>query len=83
MRKKTSEKKNQQLRIVLVGTYKGDQLTRWPGWYCWPLGKDDFNAEAQRRGEKNSHGDTEAQGGDKKNLCGSASLREFSHARYP
>ena len=39
-------------RIVLVGTYKGDQLAGWPGWYCWPLGKDDFNAEPQRRGEK-------------------------------
>ena len=21
-------------RIVLVGTYKGDQLTQWRGWYC-------------------------------------------------
>ncbi|MBQ9727255.1 MAG: hypothetical protein IJV65_07105 [Kiritimatiellae bacterium] len=41
-------------RIVLVGTYKGGQLKDWPGLYCWPLGKDDFNAEAQRRGEKNS-----------------------------
>lgn len=28
--------------IVLVGTYKSDQLDRWPGWYCWPLGKDDL-----------------------------------------
>ena len=25
-------------RIVLVGTYKGDQLTKWRGWYNWPLG---------------------------------------------
>ena len=25
-------------RIVLVGTYKGDQLTRWRGWYNYPLG---------------------------------------------
>ena len=24
-------------RIVLVGTYRGDQLKDWPGWYCWPL----------------------------------------------
>ena len=39
-------------RVVLVGTYKGDQLVDWPGWYCWPLRKDDFNAEPQRRGEK-------------------------------
>ena len=39
-------------RVVLVGTYTGDQLVDWPGWYCWPLRKDDFNAEPQRRGEK-------------------------------
>ena len=26
-------------RVVLVGTYKGDQLKDWPGWYCWPLDK--------------------------------------------
>ena len=24
-------------RVVLVGTYRGDQLKDWPGWYCWPL----------------------------------------------
>jgi hypothetical protein len=24
-------------RVVLVGTYKGDQLEKWRGWYCWPL----------------------------------------------
>jgi len=24
-------------RIVLVGTYRGDQLKDWPGWYCWPI----------------------------------------------
>ena len=23
--------------VVLVGTYRGDQLKDWPGWYCWPL----------------------------------------------
>ena len=27
-------------RVVLVGTYRGDQLKDWPGWYCWPLDKD-------------------------------------------
>ena len=26
-------------RVVLVGTYRGDQLKDWPGWYCWPLDK--------------------------------------------
>ena len=25
--------------VVLVGTYRGDQLKDWPGWYCWPLYK--------------------------------------------
>ena len=29
-------------RVVLVGTYKGDQLTRWRGWYCWPISADDL-----------------------------------------
>ena len=29
-------------RTVLVGTYKDDQLKNWPGWYCWPLEKDDL-----------------------------------------
>ena len=24
-------------RIVLVGTYKGDQLTKWRGWYNYPV----------------------------------------------
>ena len=23
--------------IVLVGTYKGDQLTDWRGWYSYPI----------------------------------------------
>ena len=36
-------------RIVLVGTYKGDQLTKWRGWYNYPISDDDFNAETQRR----------------------------------
>ena len=27
-------------RVVLVGTYRGDQLKDWPGWYCWPLDKE-------------------------------------------
>ena len=35
-------------RVVLVGTYKGNQLTCWRGWYNWPVSDVDFNAEAQR-----------------------------------
>ena len=33
-------------RIVLVGTYKGDQLTKWQGWYNYPIsGGDKISAE--------------------------------------
>lgn len=33
-------------RIVLVGTYKGDQLTKWRGWYNYPISdKDKINPE--------------------------------------
>lgn len=28
-------------RCVLVGTYKGDQLTKWRGWYNYPISDDD------------------------------------------
>ena len=28
-------------RCVLVGTYKGDQLTKWRGWYNYPISEDD------------------------------------------
>ena len=27
-------------KVVLVGTYRGDQLVRWRGWYCWPMAAD-------------------------------------------
>ena len=30
-------------RIVLVGTYKGDQLTNWRGWYNYPISDSDFS----------------------------------------
>ena len=30
-------------RIVLVGTYKGDQLTKWRGWYNYPISDGDFS----------------------------------------
>ena len=28
-------------RVILVGTYKGNQLTSWPGWYNWPISDGD------------------------------------------
>ena len=28
-------------RVVLVGTYKGDQLSRWRGWYNYPITDND------------------------------------------
>ena len=28
-------------RVVLVGTYKGDQLIKWRGWYNYPISDDD------------------------------------------
>ena len=42
MRMKTGKQTNTadgaaRRRVVLVGTYRGDQLKAWPGWYCWPL----------------------------------------------
>lgn len=33
-------------RIVLVGTYKGDQLAKWRGWYNYPVSGADQIAEA-------------------------------------
>lgn len=30
-------------RVVLVGTYKGDQLAKWRGWYNYPLSDNDEN----------------------------------------
>ncbi len=39
-------KKNTELWCVLVGTYKGDQLTRWRGWYNYPISdKDNISAD--------------------------------------
>lgn len=37
-KKETIEKMK---RCVLVGTYKGDQLTEWRGWYNYPISDDD------------------------------------------
>jgi site-specific DNA-methyltransferase (adenine-specific) len=35
-----------QARIVLVGTYKGNQLENWPTWYCWPLDAEEAPPKA-------------------------------------
>lgn len=36
----------QPARVVLVGTYKGNQLTKWSGWYNYPLlDKDTIGAD--------------------------------------
>ena len=32
---------NSLSRVILVGTYKGNQLTNWQGWYCYPIFKED------------------------------------------
>ena len=30
-------------RVVLVGTYRGDQLAKWRGWYNYPISDSDFS----------------------------------------
>ena len=37
------EKKSGGGKVVLVGTYKGDQLTKWRGWYNYPISDSDFS----------------------------------------
>ena len=42
MAEKLSKKKAREAatgRVVLVATYKGDQLTKWRGWYNYPIEK--------------------------------------------
>ena len=41
-----SAAKKSDVRVVLVGTYKGDQLTAWRGWYNYPISDDDKITEA-------------------------------------
>ena len=36
---------NVDTRIVLVGTYKGDQLAKWRGWYNYPISAKDKISE--------------------------------------
>ena len=33
-------------KVVLVGTYKGDMLTKWPKWYCYPVRRADKISDA-------------------------------------
>ena len=58
-------------KTVLVGTYRGDQLEKWPGWYCWPIsgngerGTGNGVAAKDAKGAKEvSHRGTEAQRDD-------------------
>ena len=32
--------------VVLVGTYKGDQLTKWRGWYNYPVSEEECKVES-------------------------------------
>lgn len=40
--------KTAQRRVVLIGTYRGDQLKDWPGWYCWPLDAGESHAKSAK-----------------------------------
>ena len=50
---KVSPKKKpeeQAKKTVLVGTYKGDQLEKWPGYYNYPISsKDKINVESAKK----------------------------------
>ena len=37
------KKKKKNDRVVLVGTYRGDQLINRPGWYNYPISEGDFS----------------------------------------
>ena len=42
-----STAKKSDVRVVLVGTYKGDQLTDWRGWYNYPISDEDKITDAE------------------------------------
>ena len=42
-----SAAKESDVRVVLVGTYKGDQLTDWRGWYNYPIYDEDKITDAE------------------------------------
>ena len=50
-------------RIVLVGTYRGDQLKDWPGWYCWPLDGGVFAAKSAKVAKREGRAPSRPQGG--------------------
>lgn len=50
-------------RIVLVGTYRGDQLKDWPGWYCWPLDGGVFAAKSAKVAKREGCAPSRPQGG--------------------
>ena len=50
-------------RIVLVGTYRGDQLKDWPGWYCWPLDGGVFAAKSAKAAKREGRALSRPQGG--------------------
>ena len=50
-------------RIVLVGTYRGDQLKDWPGWYCWPLDGGVFAAKSAKAAKREGRAPSRPQGG--------------------
>ena len=41
MQESTSTAIAAERRVVLVGTYKGEQLTKWRGWYNYPITDED------------------------------------------
>ena len=43
---RAAAKREDTPKFVLVGTYKGDQLTDWRGWYNYPISDDDKITEA-------------------------------------
>ena len=43
-------------KVVLVGTYRGDQLVRWRGWYCWPMAADAAMQNAECRMQNTGNG---------------------------
>lgn len=49
---KKADSSTNQRRIVLVGTYRGDQLKEWRGWYNYPISAKDKIRFPRMRCEK-------------------------------
>ena len=43
-------KKKTEKKVVLVGTYRGGQLAKWPGWYNWPVESVKWKVESGKCG---------------------------------